>query len=88
MIRKDGWGAVNSMSKEDEYRGFAATCLDLAKSNNKPDEKLRLLAMADAWLYRRGDLFEKRRRLMSDWAAFCAKAKQAGGNVVSVLAAG
>jgi hypothetical protein len=50
MIRKDGWGAVNSMSKEDEYRGFAATCLDLAKSNNKPDEKLRLLAMADAWL--------------------------------------
>ena len=32
--------------------------------------------------YRRGDLFEKRRRLMSEWARFCATAKQ--GKVVSL----
>ena len=25
--------------------------------------------------YRRGDLFEKRRRLMADWADFCANNK-------------
>jgi integrase len=34
--------------------------------------------------YRRGDMFEKRRRLMQQWAAFCATAttgKERGGNV-------
>ena len=27
--------------------------------------------------YRRGDLFEKRRRLMAEWAKFCARIKRA-----------
>ena len=27
--------------------------------------------------YRRGDLFEKRRKLMDAWAAFCAKPEKA-----------
>src|SRR3546814_16252786 len=31
--------------------------------------------------YRRGDLFDKRRRLMDDWAAFCAIDGAAGANV-------
>ena len=33
--------------------------------------------------YRRGDLFEKRRRLMDAWAVYCAKpsVKNTGGNV-------
>src|SRR5437867_1937211 len=31
--------------------------------------------------YRRGDLFEKRRRLMEAWAEFCAKPVAAGGVV-------
>lgn len=34
--------------------------------------------------YRRGDLFEKRRRLMSEWAAFCARKPSATGKVVSI----
>ncbi len=34
--------------------------------------------------YRRGDLFEKRRRLMDDWAAFCEQ-KARTGNVVALL---
>ena len=33
--------------------------------------------------YRRGDLFEKRRRLMSDWAKYCETPK--GGAQVVVL---
>lgn len=33
--------------------------------------------------YRRGDLFEKRRRMMTDWANFCAKSP-AGGNIKSI----
>jgi integrase len=32
--------------------------------------------------YRRGDLFEKRRRLMGDWAAYCARAPGIEENVV------
>jgi integrase len=34
--------------------------------------------------YRRGDLFEKRRRLMDDWAAFCATTSSAAGDVVPI----
>jgi hypothetical protein len=38
------------MSKETEYRGFAATCLNLAQGARRDSEKHRLLAMAEAWL--------------------------------------
>jgi hypothetical protein len=38
------------MSKEEDYRGFAARCLDLAKSSHEAAEKSHLLAMAEAWL--------------------------------------
>ena len=34
--------------------------------------------------YRRGDLFDKRRRLMDDWAAYCASRGAAGGNVTPI----
>ena len=32
--------------------------------------------------YRRGDLFEKRRHLMADWATYCAKPSTVGSNVL------
>ena len=38
------------MSKEDEYRGFAASYLKFANASGNIAEKTRLLAMADAWL--------------------------------------
>lgn len=34
--------------------------------------------------YRRGDLFEKRRRLMNDWAVYCAHTLPAGQNVTAI----
>ena len=34
--------------------------------------------------YRRGDLFDKRRRLMDDWAAYCATIPAAGVNVTPI----
>ena len=37
--------------------------------------------------YRRGDLFEKRRRLMADWASFCQRAKGAMADNVVPLGA-
>jgi hypothetical protein len=36
--------------KDVQHRGFAASCVDLAKSNPTLAEKTRLLAMAEAWL--------------------------------------
>ena len=38
--------------------------------------------------YRRGDLFDKRRRLMDDWATYCATPKAAGAKVTPIRAAG
>ncbi len=37
--------------------------------------------------YRRGDLFDKRRRLMDAWADFLAKTRAEGGKVVSLRGA-
>ena len=37
--------------------------------------------------YRRDDLFEKRRRLIKDWAAFCANPENRKGSVISMNAA-
>ena len=34
--------------------------------------------------YRRGDLFEKRQRLMADWARYCESTPVADSNVVSL----
>jgi integrase len=36
--------------------------------------------------YRRGDLFDKRRRLMDDWAAYCATSRQASSRVLPMRA--
>ena len=37
--------------------------------------------------YRRGDLFEKRRRMMNEWATFCGR-RQAGGDKVVAIRRG
>jgi integrase len=37
--------------------------------------------------YRRGDLFEKRRRLMADWATYCAEGQTAESDVVPIRGA-
>jgi len=34
--------------------------------------------------YRRGDLFEKRRRLMADWAAWCSRPMPSGATVTAI----
>ena len=38
--------------------------------------------------YRRGDLFEKRRRLMDDWASFCSAAAIAGATITPIRSVG
>lgn len=36
--------------------------------------------------YQRGDILEKRRRLMQEWADYCEKGEQTGANVVPLRA--
>ncbi len=60
--------------------GFRSTFRDwCAESTNYPADVAEM-ALAHALrdkteaAYRRGDLFEKRTRLMTDWARYCSKA--------------
>jgi hypothetical protein len=41
---------LSAESKDAQYRGFAASCLDLARNSPTLAERTRLLAMAEAWL--------------------------------------
>ena len=50
MIRIGDFNPLSTERKDVQYRGFAASCVDLAKSNPTLAEKTRLLAMAEAWL--------------------------------------
>jgi integrase len=70
--------------------GFRSTFRDwAAERTNFPNEVVEM-ALAHAVsdkveaAYRRGDLFEKRQRLMSDWARYCCSGKHAGGDVVPI----
>jgi integrase len=71
--------------------GFRSTfrdwCADATAHPNHVAEQALAHAISSAVeaSYRRGDLFEKRRRLMDDWGAFCGRVPSADGdNVVSI----
>lgn len=70
--------------------GFRSTFRDWAgETTAYPREVIehalahRLKDKAEA-AYQRGTLFDKRRKLMDDWAAFCAKVQNVSGNVVAI----
>jgi integrase len=68
--------------------GFRSTFRDWCSEATSYDRETAEAALAHTLrdkveaAYRRGDLFEKRRRLMSDWARFCATPMAAGGAAV------
>ncbi|WP_426037686.1 tyrosine-type recombinase/integrase [Brevundimonas sp. DC300-4] len=73
--------------------GFRSTFRDWAAETTAYPGDVVEMALAHAVgnaveaAYRRGDLFEKRRRLMEDWATYCAIAPKAKtGNVVTLRA--
>jgi integrase len=69
--------------------GFRSTFKDWASERTNYPREVTEMALAHAIgdkveaAYRRGDLFEKRRTLMIEWAKFCAMPKLAG-NVVPI----
>jgi integrase len=71
--------------------GFRSTFKDWCSEQTAYPNEVSEIALAHKipskveGAYRRGDLFEKRRRLMADWAIFCASSPAAKrGNVVSL----
>ena len=70
--------------------GFRSTFRDwVAERTNFPGEVAEaalahIIGDRTEAAYRRGDLFEKRRRLMDHWAKFCASGAPAAGKVVSI----
>lgn len=74
--------------------GFRSSFRDWAAECTAYPHEVAEMALAHAVgnkveaAYRRGDLFEKRRRIIDDWAAFCAKVTQNSDNVVSIQGGG
>lgn len=64
--------------------GFRSTFRDWAAERTSYPNEMAELALAHTIgdkveaAYRRGDMFEKRRRMMEDWAAFCVKPEEKG----------
>jgi len=71
---------LRSMRTDITVHGFRSTFRDWAAEVSHHPNHVVEQALAHAIgsaverAYRRGDLFAKRRHLMADWAAFCAKA--------------
>jgi integrase len=68
--------------------GFRSTFRDWCSERTNYPNEVAEMALAHSIgdkveaAYRRGDLFEKRRRLMNEWAAFCAKVEPKRGRVI------
>lgn len=65
------------------FRDWAAECTSFPREVAEMALAHKIESKVEA-AYRRGDLFEKRRRMMNDWAKFCGSPASAGGRVVAI----
>jgi integrase len=71
-------------------RGFRSTFMDWGHETTAYPKEMMDIALAHTVAdkveaaYRRGDMREKRRRLMEDWSAYCAGKEVGGSNVVKI----
>jgi integrase len=83
LLGRMGRGDVTAHGFRSTFRDWAA------ERTNFPNEVLEM-ALAHVVgdkveaAYRRGDLFDKRRRLMDEWAEFCAEPATTFGLVVAL----
>jgi integrase len=90
-----GKGALGKQLKGRDctVHGFRSTFRDWAAERTNFPREVAEAVLAHAIdnkveaAYRRGDLFEKRRRLMDAWAEFCAKPSALAGEVVALRTA-
>jgi integrase len=78
-------GALKRLRRDDlTVHGFRSTFRDRAAEQTNYPREVAEMALAHVvedkveGAYRRGDLFEKRRRLMDDWARFCSTSVKSG----------
>jgi integrase len=81
---------LERMNRGETVHGFRSSFRDwAAEETNYPNHVVEM-ALAHAIsgevekAYRRGDLFEKRRRLMDDWARYCSGAHVYSGEVATL----
>jgi integrase len=85
--------AMRRMKLTAVPHGFRSTFTDWVAERTAYPSEVREMALAHAIgneteaAYRRGDLFDKRRNLMNEWAEFLWTAPAKGKNVVSFKAA-
>src|SRR5262249_293615 len=88
-------GILNAMVRaldgsEATIHGWRSTFRDWAAEKTNFPREVAAMALAHSSssaveaAYRRGDLFEKRRRLMDAWSQFCATGNGNGAKVVSM----
>jgi integrase len=81
---------LRRMKQDVTVHGFRSAFRDWAAERTSYAHEVCEMALAHAIAnkseaaYRRGDLFEKRQRLMSDWSSHCAGGVAAGGDVVPI----
>jgi integrase len=86
LLRRMGHGDLTTHGFRSTFRDWAA------ERTNFPNEVVEM-ALAHAVgnkveaAYRRGDLFDKRRKLMDSWAEFCANSTSVTGNIVPLHSA-
>jgi integrase len=84
---------LKALAVDATPHGFRSTFADWAADRTNYPREVREQCLAHAIenkverAYRRGDLFEKRRRLMGAWAAYCAKVETDAGKVVALARA-
>jgi integrase len=84
---------MRRMQLEAVPHGFRSTFSDWTAERTYYPAEVREMALAHAIgdgteaAYRRGDLFDKRRHLMSDWAAFIDSPPATGDNVIQLKTA-
>jgi integrase len=86
---------LRRMERDDlTAHGFRSTFRDWAAETTAYPKEVAEMALAHTVsdkveaAYRRGDLFEKRRRLMADWGGFCSRPSAANGTRVILLRSG
>src|SRR5262249_49175067 len=88
------WEALQGMNRGITAHGFRSTFRDwCAERTNFPSEvaEMALAHVVGSKVeaaYRRGDMFEKRRRLMDAWATFCTTEPAEQSKVVSLKGRG
>ena len=81
---------LRRMKSDCTVHGFRSTFRDWSAEHTSFAHEVCEMALAHAIgnkseaAYRRGDMFEKRRRLMADWAEFCAQPVAPAGSVVPI----